>query len=88
MVSAALAAILALPGGPGAPVVAALTAPLLARMAERAAAEWGRKTSVVAETALSTAGIADPEAFCDVNQRSWHDRAGPKDSLRCRRYRE
>jgi hypothetical protein len=66
MVSAAFAAILALPAGPAAPVVAALAAPLMARMAERVAAEWRRKTCVVAETALSTAGIADPEAFCDA----------------------
>jgi hypothetical protein len=66
MVSAAFAAILALPAGPAAPVVAALTAPLVARMAERVAAEWRRKTSMVAETAMSTAGIADPEAFCDA----------------------
>ncbi len=66
MVSGAFAAILALPAGPAAPVIAGLAAPLIARGAERVAAEWRRKTTVVADTALSVGVFIDPEAFCDA----------------------
>ncbi len=66
MMSGAFAAILALPAGPIAPVIAGLTAPLIARVAVGVAAEWRRKTTVVADTAFSAGGFTDPEAFCDA----------------------
>src|SRR6266567_3053164 len=47
-----------------APVTAAAMTPLTTRMVELAAAEWRRKSSVVADSALRTSGVGDPEDFC------------------------
>jgi hypothetical protein len=64
-IGAAFAAILAAGTGPLAPIIAAAATPLTTRMAELAAAEWRRKTDVVAESALEYSGL-DPEDFCDA----------------------
>jgi hypothetical protein len=64
-IGATFAAILAIGTGPLAPVVAAAATPLTTRMAELAAAEWRRKSHVVAESALEASGLAS-EAFCEA----------------------
>src|SRR6266566_2805415 len=48
-------------GGPAAPVLMAALGPFTTRWMERAAAEWTRKTEVVADAALVASGLSDPE---------------------------
>ena len=64
-IGATFAAILAAGTGPLAPVIAAAATPLTTRMVELAAAEWRRKTDIVAESALEFAGL-DAEDFCEA----------------------
>ena len=54
-------------GGPGiaGAVASAALGPIGEQMMERVAAEWTRKSDVVAESALETAGLG-PEEFCDI----------------------
>src|SRR6266496_5272183 len=53
-------------GGPAAPVLMAALGPFTTRWMERAAAEWTRKTEVVADAALVASGLSDPEEFCEI----------------------
>jgi hypothetical protein len=63
---AALLGCVMLPVGPVAAAVAgAALTPYATRMVERAAAEWRRKSELVAETALAASGLSDEE-FCDA----------------------
>jgi hypothetical protein len=63
----AFAAILGLAfGGPAAPVLIPALSPFTTRWMERAAAEWTRKSEVVADAALEASGLSDPEEFCDI----------------------
>jgi hypothetical protein len=65
-ISAVFAALLAGGTGPLAPFVAAAITPLTRRMVELIAAEWSRKSDVVADSALEYSGFDDPEDFCDA----------------------
>jgi hypothetical protein len=63
---AALLGYVVLPAGPVAAAVAgAALTPFATRMVEMAAAEWRRKSELVAETALAASGLSDEE-FCDA----------------------
>ena len=65
-VGATFAVILAAGTGPLAPVVAAVATPLTRRMVQLVAAEWRRKSDVIADTALRASGLGDPEDFCSA----------------------
>jgi hypothetical protein len=60
------AAILGSAGGHAAPLLTAALTPAATRLMERVAAEWTRKSGVVAEAALSASGLSDPEEFCEI----------------------
>jgi hypothetical protein len=60
------AAFLAAPAGPFAPFIAAAATPFTQRMAEKIAAEWSRKSSVVASSALRTSGFGNPEHLAEA----------------------
>lgn len=47
-----------------APLLIAAITPLTTRMTELVAAEWSRKSNVIAETALQASELDDPEEFC------------------------
>lgn len=66
MVGLVFAAILASPGGPAAPFLAAAFTPATTRLMEKVAAEWTRKGEVLAQAALSASGLSDPEEFCEI----------------------
>jgi hypothetical protein len=63
---ATLAVLLAAPAGPAAPFLAAAMTPLTTRLAQKVDEELRRKTTVIAETAVRTSGIYDPEEFCEA----------------------
>lgn len=65
VVASAFVAILASGTGPAAPVVTAIATPPAIRFAERVAAEWRRKSNVVAESALAAYRL-NPEDFCEA----------------------
>jgi hypothetical protein len=62
----AFAAFLAAPTGPAAPFVAAAIVPLTTRMVQKAAAEWRRKSDVIANTAVQFSRLDDPGEFCEA----------------------
>ena len=59
-------AFLAAPAGSFAPFIAAAAAPFTQRMAEKIAAEWSRKSGVVASSALRTSGFGNPEHLAEA----------------------
>jgi hypothetical protein len=65
-VGATLAVILAAGTGQLAPAVAAAATPFTIRMVQKAAAEWSRKSNVIADTALQVSGLGDPAEFCEA----------------------
>ena len=59
------AACLGMATGPLAPITAVALKPFTRWMTQRIAAEWSRKSDVVAEEALRASGLDDPEDFCE-----------------------
>ena len=53
-------------GGPVAPFLTAALDPLTTRWMELAAAEWTRKSQVIADAALEASGLSDPEEFLEI----------------------
>lgn len=60
------AAILGLAAGPAAPLLTAALTPAATRLMEQVAAEWTRKGGIVAQAALSSSELNDPEEFCEI----------------------
>jgi hypothetical protein len=60
------AAYLAAPAGPLAPFIAAAATPFTRRMAERIAAEWSRKSNMIADSALQASMLDTPEHLAEA----------------------
>jgi hypothetical protein len=61
---AAFGVFLAAGTGPLAPFLAPTITPLTTRMAQKVAAEWSRKSGLIAETAVQASRLSDAEEFC------------------------
>ena len=53
-------------GGPAGAVLGSALGPYGIRLIQLSAAEWGRKSEILAETALDASGVESPEEFFDI----------------------
>jgi hypothetical protein len=53
-------------GGPDGAILGSALGPYGIRLIQLSAAEWGRKSQILAETALDVSGIENPEEFFDI----------------------